>query len=132
MQTPPPLGDLELAVLDHLWTHGGADVKEVHRALGEPRGVTLNTVQSALKRLHDKGLLERRKESHAYVYEPRCGRQAFQRGALQALMDAVAGREPSALVGTFVDLVERAGTDELERLERLVAERLEALRRGSE
>ena len=31
---PPFLGDLELAVMDHLWSNGGRDAKTVHGGLG--------------------------------------------------------------------------------------------------
>jgi len=36
---------------------GDADAKAVHSIIGTQRGITLNTIQSTLERLHDKGLL---------------------------------------------------------------------------
>lgn len=47
----PRLGDLELTVLDHLWTVGNADVQETRAALGVRRGISHNTMGSALERL---------------------------------------------------------------------------------
>ena len=44
----PRLGDLELAVLDHLWKCEVADVVATHLVVGKPRGITANTVGSAL------------------------------------------------------------------------------------
>ena len=67
---PPVLGALESSVLDYLWEHGGGTAKTVHAAVGRRRGITVNTVQSTLKRLYDKGLLTRKKVSHAHVYQP--------------------------------------------------------------
>ena len=55
----PPLGALEEAVLEHLWRAGEADVIQAHRAVGTPRGIGVNTVGSALERLHRKGLASR-------------------------------------------------------------------------
>src|SRR5689334_7057641 len=48
---PPLLGDLESAVMNHLWAGGDGDAKAVHEKLGKRLGITLNTVQSTLKRL---------------------------------------------------------------------------------
>ena len=68
------LGDLESAVMEYCWTAGEGDAKAVHRVIGEPRQITLNTIQSTLKRLYAKGLLLRRKVSHAHIYAPRMSR----------------------------------------------------------
>jgi predicted transcriptional regulator len=120
---PPWLGDLESAVMEHLWAGGEGEVKAVHKALGKRRGITLNTVQSTLKRLYEKELLSRDKVSHAHVYRPRVSRQEFQRGLLDHLVTEVMRGEASAMVSAFVDLTERAGPEHLERLEAMVAER---------
>ena len=117
-------GDLEAAVIDHLWSHGSAEVKDVHRAVGEPRQITLNTVQTTLKRLYEKGLLSREKVSHAYVYVPAVSREEYQRRALDQTLELLMQGEAKAMVSAFVDLAERAGADQLQRLERLVTERL--------
>ncbi len=119
----PFLGELEMAVMDHLWEHGPGDVRAVHGAVGEQRRITPNTVQSTLKRLHEKGLLERRKVSHAYVYGPACTRAQFQRDALDEVVQHLMSGEPDAMLAAFVDLTERAGPEQLERLEALVAAR---------
>ena len=122
----PALGELELAVMDHLWSAGPADVKAVSAVVGQPRGITLNTVQSTLKRLHAKGLLDRTKVSHAYVYAPTASREAFHRDVLGEVVTGLMDGEPDAMLAAFVDLTERAGVEHLEALERLVARRLAA------
>jgi len=124
------LGDLETAVMEHCWTAGECDAKSVHRVIGEPRQITLNTIQSTLKRLYAKGLLVRRKVSHAHVYAPRMSREEFQRQILGEIATRFSRSETGGMLAAFVDLAERVGEDTLERLERLVAERLRA--RGRE
>jgi predicted transcriptional regulator len=109
--------------MEHLWAGGDGEAKAVHKALGRRRGITLNTVQSTLKRLFEKALLSRDKVSHAHVYRPRVSRQDFQRGLLDHLVTEVMGGEASAMVAAFVDFTERAGPEHLERLEAMVAER---------
>ncbi len=118
------LGDLETAVLEYLWSHGSCDTGAVHAAVGHRRSITYNTVQSTLKRLHEKGLLNRVKVSHAYVYVPRLSREEYGRLQLKRVVDDVMGGQAETMVAAFVDLTERAGPEELERLEELVADRI--------
>jgi hypothetical protein len=46
------LGELEKAVLEHLWSVEAADAKAVHSIIGTQRGITLNTIQSTLRYHH--------------------------------------------------------------------------------
>lgn len=121
---PMFLGDLEGPVMDHLWSVGLAEVKDVHRSVGRPRRITLNTVQTTLKRLYEKGLLTREKVSHAFAYAPAMSREEYQRRTLDQTIGLLMRGEQEAMVSAFVDLAERAGAMQLERLERMVAERL--------
>lgn len=127
---PPWLGELESAVMDYLWAGGDGEAKAVHQALGERRGITVNTIQSTLKRLYEKALLAREKVSHAHVYRPRISREDFQRGLLDQLVTELMRGEASAMVSAFVDLTERAGPEHLARLEAMVAERRLAPSKG--
>jgi predicted transcriptional regulator len=120
---PPFLGDLETAVMNHLWAGGEGEAKAVHAALGKRRGITLNTVQSTLKRLFEKGLLERDKVSHAHVYRASVSREGFHQGLVGELVGDLMHGQAEAVVSAFVDLAERAGPEHLARLEALVAER---------
>lgn len=123
MEQPLTLGELELALLDHLWEVGPRDVKAAHQAVGAPKGITLNTVQSALKRLNEKELLTREKVSHAYLYAPAIDRAELHRRLLGQVVDSLMGGQPEAMVSAFVDLAEQAGPEQLDRLEQLIAAR---------
>lgn len=116
--------------MEHLWAGGEGEAKAVHVALGRRRGITLNTIQSTLKRLFEKGLLERDKVSHAHVYRASVSREEFQRSTLGELVGELMGGEADAMVAAFVDLTERAGPEHLARLEALVAERRHRLAKG--
>jgi predicted transcriptional regulator len=125
------LGELELAVLERMWSDGEGDAKSLHARLGKRRGITLNTVQSAMKRLHEKGLLRRAKVSHAFVYAPALSREDFHREAVGELVDALLHGEADAMVAAFVGVAERAGDDTLAQLEALIADRRKATRGGA-
>lgn len=118
-----PLGELELAILEDLWGRGADDAKGVHGRLGPARGITVNTVQSAMKRLHEKDLLRRDKVGHAYVYGPTVEREVFRRAIVEDALTPMLGGETDVMIAAFVDLAERAGADTLAQLERQVSAR---------
>jgi predicted transcriptional regulator len=119
------LGELERAVMTRLWENGQADVKGLFREIGRPRRITLNTVQSTVERLYRKGLLDREKVSHAYVYTPRISREEFGAEMMHGVVRDLLGGNLEPVLAAFVDLTARVGKDELSRLERLVSERRE-------
>ncbi len=108
----------------HLWSGDDGDAKAVHAVLGEARAITLNTIQSTLKRLFEKGLLSRDKVSHAHVYRVAVTREQFHRSLLGELVGEMMDHGADAMVSAFVDLAEQAGPEHLARLEALVAERV--------
>ena len=109
--------------MEFLWDGGEGEAKAVHKGLGRSRGIGLNTIQSTLKRLYEKELLERDKVSHAHVYRPRVTRDEFRCNALGELVGELMRGEANAMVSAFVELTERAGPEHLAQLEALVAER---------
>ena len=116
----PRLGDLELAVLEHLWRTGDGDVLETHSAVGKQRGISPNTVGSALERLYKKGLLTREKVSYAFRYQAALDREAF--GA-RRVVEAAGGLRAlgnTGLLAAFVNLVADSDADALGELERLI------------
>ncbi|RAL21007.1 penicillinase repressor [Lujinxingia litoralis] len=118
------LGELEQEVLETLWHEGPLSPGGVHRRVGVARGISVNTVSSALKRLQDKGLLEREKVSHSYVYTAVVTRAELQRQLIGAIASRFAGEERSGLLAAFVDVAEAGGEETLRKLEAMIAARL--------
>jgi predicted transcriptional regulator len=119
----PALGALEEAVLGHLWRVGEADVQETHRAIGAPRKITINTVGSALERLHKKELVERRKVSHAYRYKASIAEEELRAARVLAAAGGIDGLAREGMLAAFVDLVGASDDNALDNLEMLIAER---------
>ncbi len=119
-----PLGDLELAVMEALWRHAPASVKDVGQALSA-RQLAYTTVMTTLDRLHKKGLLDREKQGHAFMYRPRMDREAFERRLVAGVLGELPMASREALLSSFLDY---AATDSasLDMLERLLAERKRA------
>ena len=119
----PYLGELELAVLEALWTHGPLDAKSAHRIIGTRRGIALNTVQSTLERLFRKQLLGREKISHAYVYASAVEREALMEKLIEEVVETFSNGHSEPMLVAFVDLAAKVDDENLSRLESLIAER---------
>jgi len=120
----PVLGDLEVAVLESLWIDSEATAKQLHEALASERGISLNTVQSTLERLHRKGLVSRRKRSHAYRYRAAVGREALVAGYLKDMLQRFGG-DPAVSLAAFVESAEDVDETTLDRLEAALHRRRE-------
>lgn len=114
------LGDLEMEVLGQLWKLGSGDVRAVHQGLSGERDNHPNTVQSALERLYRKGLLDREKRSHAYIYSPRLSREELAARLIEEALHRVNGSEPMPTLAAFVDLAAGQDPRVLDELERLL------------
>lgn len=112
----PTLGDLEVAVLEYVWATGNVAAKAAHAALGVERGISLNTVQSALERLFRKGLLTRVKASHSFRYSAAVTREEL----VASLINDVLGRfgaDSSSALAAFVETADDLDDDALRALE---------------
>jgi BlaI family transcriptional regulator, penicillinase repressor len=87
----------ELEILGVLWNLGPATVRQVHESLvGRPTGYT--TVLKLMQIMADKGLLRRKEDSRAHVYEPAVPREDTQGQLLADLAEKAFGGSAAALV----------------------------------
>ena len=86
------LGELQAAVMEVLWEHDEATVKDVQEALGDPPPA-YTTVLTILQKLTKSGWVTHRKAraGRSYVYRPRCSRDEAGRSAIHRFVDKVFG-----------------------------------------
>jgi len=114
------LGDLEIAVMESVWSLGEADVKRVHAEIGVTRGVTSNTIQSTLERLYRKKLLARRKVSHSFLYAAAVDRAGLVTQAIDAVLDRFSQGDTGLVLSALVGLAARTDVKTLSELEKLI------------
>lgn len=119
---PLRLGELELEVVEFLWTHGEANAKTVHDQMKDTRQNTHNTVQSTLERLYKKGILERRKVAHSFLYHCRCSRTDILARKIGDLADELARGETRAMLAAFVEFTARLDGAQIRELETMIAQ----------
>jgi predicted transcriptional regulator len=66
----PDLAKSELEVVQIVWQHGRATVRDVFAALPPERELDFKTVQTYLRRLEAKGYVQSRREGRSNVYRP--------------------------------------------------------------
>ncbi len=120
MKKVPVLGELEQEVLTHLWACREGGVKSVHRAVGSKRRISPNTIHSALERLRKKGLLQREKVSHAYIYRPAVERGELLGKWLNEMISLYGGGKAEIMISAFADLTKSIDASELEKLEEMI------------
>ncbi|WP_108665423.1 BlaI/MecI/CopY family transcriptional regulator [Euzebya rosea] len=111
----PELGSLEAKIMRVAWDDAGQylQVRDVLSRLEDDLAYT--TVMTVMNRLHDKGLLRRRRAGRAWTYKPSSTREAH---AAATMADAlsVAGNRTAALLHFVADL----DPDEAAALRRLL------------
>lgn len=120
----PVLGDLEITVLEHIWSHGGTSAKALYARLSGSRNSSLNTIQSTLERLFRKQLLTRHKRGHAYVYEARCSRGELVAGYMRDIVGRF-GSDTASSLSAFVESADELDEAALAHLEKLIRQRRE-------
>ena len=112
----------ELDVMSILWRAGSGTVSEVKEALSEELAYT--SVLSALQTLEEKGFVRHESEGRAYRYFPTVEPDRAGESALARIREAIFHGSAERMFAQFVasrDLPR----EELERMRRLLAERLE-------
>jgi predicted transcriptional regulator len=112
----PQLGPFEQQVLEELWSHGSATVREL-LADGKIRQA-YTTVMTTMDRLHKKGLLDRVAEGRAFRYTPRHSAAELQRvSALESIRQLLGSDEASSLPLSY--LVEAVSAHDAQLLDTL-------------
>src|ERR1700694_977204 len=90
--TRPKLSKLELQILEALWAHGKASIREIQEAFPEPRPA-YTTIQTTVYRLEGKKAVRRvRKISNAHIFEPLVARDVTRHRLLDEILSFFGGR----------------------------------------
>jgi predicted transcriptional regulator len=92
MKTPKP-SKAELRVLEVLWRHGAASIREIQENFPEKNRPAYTTVQTLVYRLETKKALRRvKKPGSVNVFEPVISRAAAQRNFIDEFLGLFGGQ----------------------------------------
>jgi len=122
--------DAELALLQALWDHGPATIRQlVERVYAQAGTSVYGTVQKLLDRLETKGCVVRDRREPVHVFQAAIGRDELIGRRLRAVANSLCG---GSLTPLLTQLVEGAELTDQDRKDlRALIDRLDRKRRGS-
>jgi BlaI family penicillinase repressor len=116
----PKLAKLELRILEVLWTHGRASMREIQAAFPEPRPA-YTTITNTVYRMEAKHAVRRvKKIGNADIFEPLIAKDAARDGLLDEILSFFGGR-PQPMMAQLVESG-KLTLEDIRELERDVAE----------
>lgn len=113
-ETPTPT-TREMEILKVLWEQGPSTVRSVYECFALSEKLAYNTVQTLLRIMEEKGLVEHHNEGRTFVYSPRFSRDESAVRFLDRVFDGAADQLVMSLLRS-----EKISTDELERMQALI------------
>lgn len=115
MKDTPHLGELELAVMEYIWSYNDElDVPQVHRHFLQTRDVAYTTVMTVMTRLRDKGVLERCADKRPYRYRAALSREDYSAGLMLDVLEEFGDRP--AVLARFVERIRPQDAEILRKL----------------
>src|SRR6187431_434599 len=112
---------LELQILEALWAHGKASIREIQEAFPEPRPA-YTTIQTTVYRLEGKKAVRRlRKIGNAHIFEPMVARDVARHRLLDEILSFFGGR-PQPMMQQLVE-AGKLTLDDVRDLEKAIRKR---------
>ena len=91
--TRPKLSQLQHQIMERLWTHGQASIREIHEAFPLKNRPAYTTIQTIVYRLEAKQAVRRvKKIGNFHIFEATISRYAAQRRLIDDLLALFGGR----------------------------------------
>ena len=127
------LGTLERQIMEMAWSRPELSVRDAYDGMGGQ--IAYTTVMTTCDRLFKKHLLTRRKTGRAFVYAAALTRDALDSAVASELVEGFLQGDSGGslpLLSSLVDAVSLRDRALLQELERLIAEKRDALARDDE
>ncbi len=116
----PKLAKLELRILEALWAHGKASMREIQEAFPEPRPA-YTTITNTVYRMESKKVVRRaRKIGNADIFEPSIARDAARDSLLDEILSFFGGR-PQPMMAQLIESG-KLTLDDIREMEKAAAE----------
>lgn len=110
------LTDVELELMNILWSLEKATVKEVSSHIAKERNLAYTTVATVMKILEQKKYLQCKKDSFAHTFTPLVSKNTYEANCLNHLVTNLFDNEPVALVQRLLE-AKKLSKDEVQAIE---------------
>jgi predicted transcriptional regulator len=98
-----PLTEVELQMMNVIWTLGECTVKEVQTEISKDRELAYTSVATMMKILESKGILKSAKSDKAHVYSSLISKENYEKQSLEHLADNLFQGDSSMMVMRLLD-----------------------------
>jgi BlaI family penicillinase repressor len=114
---PPRLSNLEMRIMEALWTQGASSIREIQEAFPAKARPAYTTIQTTIYRLEAKKALRRTKKiATAYIFEAAIPRDAARRRLIDDFL-AVFGGETQPVMTHLIE-TQKLTLDDVREAER--------------
>ncbi|HMW67201.1 MAG TPA: BlaI/MecI/CopY family transcriptional regulator [Chitinophagaceae bacterium] len=111
----------ELEILQVLWSHGTATVRDVHEELSKTKDVGYTTTLKLMQIMHEKGIVKRDDSMKTHIYQSAINKEKTQKHLLNKMIDNLFGGSPTQLViQALGDNQHKANREELDKIQALL------------
>ena len=114
----------ERQIVDILYERGALAVSEIGDAL--PDQLSGSAIRAMLKRLEDKGYVQRSESQRGYLYSPVVSDTAAKKSALSDIVRVFFNGSPASAASALLGMTSKLDTEELDELEAMIARAREA------
>jgi predicted transcriptional regulator len=109
----------ERQIVDILYERGGCTVNDVIDALPDP--LSGSAVRAMLKRLEDKGFVQRTESERGYLYSPVVSDTVAKKSALSEIVRVFFNGSPASAASALLGMSDKLKDNELDQLEQMIA-----------
>jgi predicted transcriptional regulator len=109
----------ERQIVDILYQNGPLPVADVCDAL--PVRLSGSAVRAMLKRLEDKGFVQRSESDRGYIYSPVVSDTVAKKSALSEIVRVFFNGSPASAASALLGMSDKLKEDELDKLEQMIA-----------
>jgi predicted transcriptional regulator len=109
----------ERQIVDILYERGPVAVADICDALPDP--LSGSAVRAMLKRLEDKGFVQRSDSDRGYLYSPVVSEMAAKKSALSEIVRVFFDGSPASAASALLGMSDKLEGDQLDELEAMIA-----------
>lgn len=109
----------ERQIVDILYERGPLSVAEICEALPDP--LSGSAVRAMLKRLEDKGYVQRAESDRGYLYSPALSDTVAKKSALSEIVRVFFNGSPASAASALLGMSDKLKEDELNELEQMIS-----------
>jgi predicted transcriptional regulator len=109
----------ERQIVDILYERGALPVAEICEALPDP--LSGSAVRAMLKRLEDKGFVQRSESERGFLYSPVLSDSVAKKSALSEIVRVFFNGSPASAASALLGMSDRLKENEIDELEQMIA-----------